>query len=161
MGRKRIATNRGLSDDEVRAIYARHQSLERAGVEVGVSARTMQRYMKRLGVKLTVGRRPLLDGVPAVDNLAIASRGARNLPDLRGERIVLRDVDGVATPTMAIGAYVIKVSRRDPDRVRILATLLNGREVSITTSIAAIKDALVAGDTPGAPSDPLGPRSRG
>ena len=141
MARPRSRTD--LDDSDIAAVYTRHKSLAKASAELGMSARTLQRNLHRMGMKLQRGRRPFLPAT-TVDNLVIARAGAKSLPDLREEAIVLRDIEGNAVPSKALGAYTILVSRDDPDRIKLRGTLVNGSEVEIVTTITAVKESLNA-----------------
>src|SRR3990167_6843526 len=141
MGRPRRRETNDLTDDDIRETYDRHRSLTKASVELGMSRRTLQRELKRLWMRGEPGRRPMLS-TAVDDHLAIARAAARVLPDLRRERIVLRDVEGNAIPSQALGAYTIAVSRRDGDHIRINATLVNGREIEVATTITHVKELL-------------------
>lgn len=125
--------------DEILQTFHTQKTVGRTAKALGVSTRTVQRYLHANDVWPAGGRRPDL---PLEDHLAIAQGHARDLPDLRRYDFTLRDVEGRAIPTRTLGAYTLKVSKRDPDYLHMMATLTNGVEVEIKTTFTHVKELL-------------------
>lgn len=120
--------------------YQTHKTVGKAADALGLSTRTVQRYLHAQGVRPPTGRP--FDIPVEEDHLAIAQGRARELPDLRRFTQTLRDVEGRAVPLNTIGAYTLKVARSDPDYLHMMATLRNGTEVEIKTSFSYLKGVL-------------------
>ena len=135
MGRPK-ATNK-ITVDRMIEVFGRTKTMVATARELGVSKRTVQRYLHAEGVRPTGGRKP--DLPMEDDHLAIAQGHARALPDLRKFPFTLRDVEGRSVPVASIGAYTLKVSRRDPDYLHMLATLTNGSEIEVKTTFTHVK----------------------